>query len=224
LLGAAIFAFVFGRLGRFGTPGGVPYFLLALAGMTCWNVFSSTLNRTSSAMVGNAHLLSKVYFPRLILPMANVFSTLIDFGVTFAFLLVMVGFRWHLPGLNILLMPLCVLIMAVLSLGIGLWATALSVSYRDVQYVVPVMTQLLFYLSPAAYPASKVSETVSARHSGLYFLNPLASVLEAFRYSVLSVGEVRWGYLAYSFVMSLVVLAVGAYTFSRMERRFADVV
>jgi lipopolysaccharide transport system permease protein len=224
LLGAAIFAFVFGRVGGFRTPGDVPYFLFALAGMTCWNVFSSTLNRTSSSMVGNAHLLSKVYFPRLILPLANVFSTMIDFGVTLAFLLVLIGFRWHYPGVNILLMPLCVLIMVLLSLGIGLWATALSVAYRDVQYLVPVVTQLLFYLSPAAYPAAKVSETVSAGHRGLYFLNPLAGVLEAFRWSVLSVGEVRWGYLAYSLVVSLVVLAIGAYTFSRMERRFADVV
>ena len=224
LLGAAIFAFVFGKVGRFRTPGGVPYLLFALAGMMCWQVFSGTLTRSSNSMVGNAHLVSKVYFPRVLLPLGTLSSTLLDFAVTLAFLCLLLAFRWHFPGTNILLLPVCLLLVASLSLGIGLCATALSVTYRDVQYIIPVMTQLLFYLSPVAYAVDVVLERVPPAHRTLYFLNPLASILEAFHWSVLSVGRVHWGWFAYSAVVSLGMLAIGAYVFSRMERRFADVV
>ena len=223
LLGAAIFAFVFGRVGGFKAPGGVPYFLFALAGMAGWNAFSSTLSRTSNSMVGNAHLLSKVYFPRVALPLANACSTVVHVGVMLAVVAILLGTRWHFPGANVLLLPACLLLIMALSLGLGLCATALAVSYRDVQYVIPVMTQLLFYLSPVAYPAQSVVDRVPAAYQHLYVLNPLAALLEAFRWSLLSVGEVRWGWLAYSAAVSLVTLGVGAYTFSRMERTFADV-
>ncbi len=224
LLGAAIFAFVFGKVGRFKTPGDVPYLLFALSGMMAWQAFAGTLTRTSNTMVGNAHLVSKVYFPRVVLPLGTLSSTLLDFTVTLAFLFVIMGFRWHYPGWNILLMPVCLLLLVMLSLGAGLWATALSVSYRDVGYVIPVMTQLLFYLSPVAYSVQTVLERVSERHRTLYFLNPMASILEGFHWSLLSVGTIHWGWLAYAGCVSLATLVVGAYVFSRMERKFADVV
>jgi lipopolysaccharide transport system permease protein len=225
LSGAAIFAFVFGKIAGFKAPVGhagetVPYLLFALSGMICWQTFSGTLTRTSNSMVGNAHLVSKVYFPRVVLPLATLSSTLLDFVVTLAFLAVLLVFQWHLPGASILLLPVCVLMMCALSLGIGLAATALAVSYRDVQFIVPVMTQLLLYLSPVAYSV----ERVPLKYRELYFLNPLASILEAFRWSLLSVGEVRWAWFAYSGVVSLLVLFLGAYAFSWMERNFADVV
>jgi lipopolysaccharide transport system permease protein len=225
LSGAAIFAFVFGKVAGFKAPAGpagnaVPYFLFALSGMICWQTFSGTLTRTSNSMVGNAHLVSKVYFPRVVLPLATLASTLLDFVVTLAFLAVLVAFQWHPPGWNVLLLPVCILLMACLSLGIGLAATALAVSYRDVQYIVPVMTQLLLYASPVAYSVDRVP----LRYQNVYFLNPLASILEAFRWSLLSVGEVRWGWFAYSSVVSVAVLFLGAYAFRWMERRFADVV
>jgi lipopolysaccharide transport system permease protein len=121
-------------------------------------------------------------------------------------------------------MPVCLLLVAALSLGVGVCATALSVSYRDVQYIVPVMTQLLFYLSPVAYSVDIVMERVSPAHRALYYLNPLAGLLEAFHWSVLSVGRVHWGWFAYSASVSVGMLVIGAYVFSRMERRFADVV
>jgi lipopolysaccharide transport system permease protein len=225
LLGASIFAFVFGKVAKFQTPTDaagrhVPYLLFALAGMMLWTVFSGTLTRTSNSMVGNAHLVSKVYFPRILLPLGTLSSALLDFFVTLCFLFVLMALRWHFPGWNVLLMPVCLLLMLALALGIGLCATALAVSYRDIQFIVPVMTQLLLYLSPVAYPASKVPQ----EHHWLYFLNPLAGVLEAFRWSLLSVGEMHWNYFAYSAVACVGVLVVGAYAFSWMERRFADVV
>jgi lipopolysaccharide transport system permease protein len=224
LLGAAIFAFVFGKVGRFKTPGNVPYLLFALSGMMAWQAFAGTLTRTSNTMVGNAHLVSKVYFPRIVLPLGTLSSTLLDFAVTLVFLFILMAFRWHMPGWNLLLMPVCLLLLMMLSLGVGLWATALSVSYRDVGYIVPVVTQLLFYLSPVAYSVETVLERVSDRHRTLYFLNPLASILEGFHWSLLSVGTVHWGWLAYAAVVSFGTLVVGAYVFSRMERKFADVV
>ena len=225
LSGAAIFAFVFGKIAGFKAPAGpaghtVPYLLFALSGMICWQTFSGTLTRTSNSMVGNAHLVSKVYFPRVVLPLATLSSTMLDFVVTLAFLAVLMMFQWHAPGWRLLMLPVCLLLMSALSLGIGLAATALAVTYRDVQFIVPVMTQLLLYASPVAYSAEKVPE----RYRDLYFLNPLASILEAFRWSILSVGDVHWNWFAYSAVVSLLVLFLGAYAFSWMERNFADVV
>jgi lipopolysaccharide transport system permease protein len=161
-----------------------------------------------------------VYFPRIVLPLGTLSSTLLDFFVTLGFLAVLMAFRWHFPGWNVLMMPVCLMLMLALALGIGLCATALAVSFRDVQFIVPVMTQLLLYASPVAYPASKVP----LEHHWLYFLNPLAGVLETFRWSLLSVGEPRWGYFAYSAAVCVGTLVVGAYAFSWMERRFADVV
>jgi lipopolysaccharide transport system permease protein len=229
LLGAAIFAFLFGKVGQFEPPADAagrrpPYLLFALGGMMCWQVFSGTLTRSSGTMVGNAHLVSKVYFPRILLPLGTLSSTLLDFAVTLAFLFVLFLFRWYFPGLNVLLMPLCLLLICALALGVGVCATALSVSFRDVQYVVPVMTQLLFYLSPVAYSVEKVMHRLPPGLRPLYYLNPMAALLEAFQWSVLSVGRVHWGWFTYSAAVSVVMLVVGAYVFSRMERRFADVV
>ena len=228
LLGAAIFAFVFGKVGKFGAPTDaagdpVPYFLFALAGMTAWQVFSGTLVRSSGTMVSNAHLVSKVYFPRIVLPLSTLSSTLLDFAVTLVFIAALVGLRWYYPGWNILLLPVCLVLMACLTLGIGLCAAAMSVTYRDVQYIVPVLNQLLLYASPVAYSITRVPED----YRGWYMLNPLAGLMQAFHWSLLSVGDhgrIYWGWFGYSAAISLGMLAVGAYVFSRMERKFADVV
>jgi lipopolysaccharide transport system permease protein len=225
LLGAAIFAFVFGKVAKFQLPADAagrrpPYLLFAMAGMMLWHVFAGTLTRSSNSMVGNAHLVSKVYFPRIVLPLSTISSALIDFCVTLLFLLVLILFRWYLPGWNVLLLPVCLVLIGCLAMGIGLLATALAVSYRDVQFIIPVMTQLLLYLSPVAYSAM----SVPAAYRDQYFLNPLAGLLEAYKWSVLSVGEVQWGYFAYSAVVCVAALVVGAYAFNWMERKFADVV
>lgn len=225
LLGAAIFAFVFGKVAKFRAPSDAagreaPYLLFALCGMMLWTVFAGTLTRTSNSMVGNAHLVSKVYFPRIVLPLGMLSSSLLDFCVTLVFLAVLIGFKWYYPHANVVLLPVCLVLMLCLSLGIGLCATALSVSYRDVQFIVPVVTQLLLYASPVAYSAERVPEAY--RH--LFFLNPLAALLEACRWSLLSVGQVHWNYFVYSAGVCVTTLLVGAYAFSWMERKFADVV
>lgn len=220
LTAAGIFAFVFGGVAKLETPGGVPYFLFTFTGLLAWNLFNGTLGRASSVMVGNEHLVSKVYFPRLILPLSTVSTGLIDLAVASGMLIILLIAFWHLPGVEILLLPVCLTLLLMLSLGAGMAATALAVSYRDIGYILPVLLQLLLYLSPIAYPLAEVPE----RFRAIYSLNPLVPLLEAFRWSVLGVGTVPWGGLAYAAVVSLLVLVGGALVFRRMERRFADVI
>ena len=220
LIGAGIFAFVFGAVAKLEAPGGVPYFVFTFVVILSWNSFSGTINRSSGAMVGNEHLVSKVYFPRLILPISTIFAALIDFAVALGMLAVLLGLLWHLPGATLALMPLVLALMLTLALGIGFAATALSVSYRDVGYVVPVALQFLLYASPVAYPLQEVPE----RYRAVYLLNPLAPLLEAFRWSLLGVGEVLWGHLLYSAACAVTILIAGAFVFKRMERKFADVI
>ncbi len=220
LMAAGIFTFVFGAVAELEAPGGVPYFLFSFAGLLAWNAFSGTLNRAGGALVGNEHLVSKVYFPRLILPVSTIFAALIDFAVALGMLAVLLVLFWHLSGATLGLMPLCLLLMLMLALGIGCAATALGVSYRDVGYIVPVALQFLLYASPVAYPLQEVPE----RYRAIYLLNPLAPLLEAFRWSVLGVGEVLWGHLLYSGIFAATALVAGAFVFKRMERKFADVI
>jgi lipopolysaccharide transport system permease protein len=219
LMGAGVFSFVFGKVAKLPSDG-VPYFIFSFAGLLGWNAFNATLGKVSSSMLGNAHLISKVYFPRLLLPLSSIFSTLVDFGVALGLMLVLLATHHINPAWRIALMPVWLILLTALAFGVGLVATALMVSYRDVGYVLPVFTQLLMYASPVAYAVSAVPE----RLRGWYYLNPVSSLLEAFRWSVLGVGELRVGWLAYAAAMTAAVLALGTLMFKRMERRFADMI
>ena len=219
LLGAAIFAFVFGRVAKLPSDG-VPYFLFAYAGLLGWNAFSSTLTKASAVLVGSAHLVSKVYFPRIVLPQSTVFSTLIDFGVAFVLMVGLMVINHVVPTAALLLLPVWFLLIMMLAVALGLFASALTVTYRDVQYVMPVFVQMLLYASPVAYAVSVVPKEVR----GYYFLNPVAGLLEAFRWSLLGRGHLNLGYVAYSAVVAITLLVAGAYSFKKMERRFADII
>jgi len=170
--------------------------------------------------VGNANLVSKVFFPRLVLPLSTVFSTVIDFGVAFVVMVVLMIVNHVVPHLGILLLPLWLLLIILLSVGLGLYASALMVSYRDIQYVLPVVTQFLLYASPVAYAYS----AVPARWQPVFALNPLTGLLEAFRWSLLGVGTLPWGLVGYSSAVTVVVFLLGALAFKTMERKFADVI
>ena len=220
VLAAGIFTFVFTLVAGLKAPGGVPYFLFTLSGLLAWNGFNSVLSRSSAALVGNAALVSKVYFPRLILPLATVLTVLLDFIVTLALLAILLAVFWHLPGGTVLLMPVCVVMLWALALGVGLCAAAVAVNYRDALYVLPVVSQMLMWASAVLFP----TERVPPKYLSLLYLNPLVSVIEAFRWSVLGVGHVRWDSFAYSAVFAFIVLLGGAFAFRRMERRFADVI
>ena len=155
LLAAGIFAVVFGKVAKLPSDG-VPYFLFAYAGLLGWNAFNSTLTKVSTCLIQNSALVSKVFFPRLVLPLSTVFSTLVDFGVALAMMAVLMVLYGVVPSLSLLLLPFWLLLTLLLAVGAGLYAAALMVSYRDVQYVLPVVTQFLLYASPVAYALSTV--------------------------------------------------------------------
>lgn len=220
LMSAAILAFVFGRVAGMTAPDGISYFLFAFAGFQGWNLFSGTLTKAGTSLVGNAHLITKVFFPRLVLPLSTVLSSLVDFACSAAVLAVLVAFNGIAPTWNLLLLPVWMAILLMLALGIGFITTSLAVFYRDVQFILPVFVQILFYASPVAYSVDLVPE----RFRVVYYLNPLSGVLDAFRWSVLGVGELRVGPVFYSGIVSAVLLLVGAFSFKRMERRFSDMI
>ncbi|MEY2420249.1 MAG: lipopolysaccharide transport system permease protein [Acidimicrobiaceae bacterium] len=220
LLGAGILSFVFGSVAHLPGPAGVPYFVFSLTGMVAWTTFSQITTRASSSLVGNAQLVSKVYFPRLLLPLSTVLSTLIDVGVSLGLLGVLMLLYGVHPGPALVLLPVWLLLLVSASLGIGMGAGALMVRYRDVQYLLPVAVQFLLYASPVAYALSAVP--ASARR--VYELNPLTGLLEGVRWSVLDSTRPSSGLLLYSVATSVLLLIVGLLFFTRAERRFADVI
>jgi len=219
LLAAGIFTFVFGLIAKMPSDG-KPYFVFSYAGLLGWNLFSNTITRTSTSLISNSQMISKIYFPRLILPLSSVPSTLLDFGVSLGMFIVFM-LIYRLPvGWPLLLFPVWLLLLLMLSCGVGLWTSALSVSYRDVQYILPVAMQLLMYGSPAGYSMSGVSE----KYRVYLYWNPLSSLLEAIRWSLLGSAAPDWRFVGYSAAICIFTLVTGAFIFKRMERQFADVI
>ena len=217
LLGALIFAFVFGVVARLPSNGR-PYVLFAFAGLMAWNTFASALTRASFSLVGNAHMISKVYFPRPILPLASVASTLIDFGVMLGLMFVFLAVYRIWPGLGLLLLPVWLAILMVMALGLGLIAAALMVRYRDIGHVIPALLQLGMYASPVAWSTL----VVPGKYRWVFEINPLSGLLEAFRWSLLGEGALSWPALAYSTAAAALALWIGAIVFKQQERNFAD--
>lgn len=231
LIAAGIFSFVFGAVA--GLPSGnVPYIVFSYAGLLCWNLFASTLSKCSNVLVANTQLVSKVYFPRLVLPLSTVYSSLIDFGVAALMLAVLMLIYRVAPGWGLLLLPLWMLLTLILAVGCGLFLSALMVSYRDVQYVVPVAMNFLLYASPVAYSVAtalqklqgKVSPELAVWVERAFLANPMAGLLEAFRWSILGGPAPLWGAVIYSAVCAVALFVAGAFAFKRMEKRFADVI
>ena len=219
LLAAGIFSFVFGRVANLPSDG-VPYFIFSFTGLLAWNAFNSTITKISACLVGNSQLISKVYFPRLILPLSTVFSTLIDFGVAALLLGLLMFLHGIVPTAAILLTPIWLALILMLAIGLGLIAAALMVTYRDVQHIMPVMIQFLLYASPVAYASSAVPEHLRV----FFFCNPMASLLDAFRWSILGTGQIHAGALAASACMTVLIFIGGAFCFRKMERMFADLI
>ena len=226
LLAAGIFSFVFGKVAHLPSPGKFPYYIFSYAGMLGWQAFSSTLSKASSCLVGNAQLVSKVFFPRLVLPISTVFSTLIDFGVALIMMFVLLAITHVMPTLAILTLPFWMLLILMMAMGIGMLAAAMMVSYRDVQYVLPVLTSFLMYGSPVAYAVVFVMKNIPAQYHALYMLNPLASLLEGLRWSLLgsTAPSPEWPWVIYAAFCAAGVFVWGAFGFKKMERKFADVI
>ena len=224
LLAAGIFTFVFGKVANLPHPKGVPYFVFSYAGLLGWNVFSSTIMKVSASLVQNANLVSKVYFPRLILPLSTMFSTGLDFLVAFTLMPVLMVIAHVVPGLGLLTLPLWFALLLMLALGLGMYVSALAVTYRDVQYVIPVLMQFLLYASPVAYQMTYALQKLPAAYQPLYTLNPLAGLLEAFRWSLLGHASLPLAPVAYAAAVSVLIFFGGAYSFKKLERKFADVI
>jgi len=219
LIAAGIFSFVFGTVAHLSS-GGKPYLLFTFAALTGWNLFSGILTRASGCLVGNANLVSRVFFPRLILPLSVIPAALVDFAVSLAMYAGLLAMYGVAPTSALATLPFWLLLLGAGALGAGLVAASLMVRYRDVQYVLPVGVQLLLYASPVAYAASRVPE----RWHSLYFLNPLAAVIEGLRWSLLGTDAPPAGAVAWSAAAAVLAIAAGVLVFRRMERGFADVI
>jgi lipopolysaccharide transport system permease protein len=220
LLGAGILSFVFGSVAGLPGPAGIPYFVFSLVGMVAWTTFSQVATRSSGSLVANASLVQKIFFPRLILPFSTVISTFVDVGVSLGLVAVVMAIQGVPPGAGVATFPIWLLLFVLLALGLGLTSGALVVRYRDVGYVLPLVVQLLLFLSPVAYQLTAVpSDTL-----WLYKLNPLAGLLEGWRWAILGTPAPSMGLVMYSVVVAVVVCFIGLVVFTRMERGFADVI
>jgi len=219
LLTMIVFSIFFGRLGKIPSDG-IPYPIFSFAALVPWTFFANGLNQSAGSLVSSAALLKKVYFPRLTIPIATVLSGTIDFALSLAALLAMIAYYQIWPTSRIVWLPLFLLLALVTSLGVGLWLSALNVEYRDVRYVVPFLTQFWLFATPIAYPSSLLSEPWRT----LYGLNPMAGVVEGFRWALLGTNTAPRPIIAVSSFAALVILVSGAFYFRRMEKSFADIV
>ena len=220
LLASGIFTLVFGIVAKMPSDGS-PYFLFVFAGYLGWNAFQNTLQRCGISLIGNTALVTKVYFPRIILPAASVLASLLDFAIGAVILLLVLLVRGELPSPFVLaLVPLFMLILQMLALGLGFFSAALSVRFRDVTYVLPFLIQLLLYASPVAYGVAAVPSSVRK----FYLLNPVAPLLDGLRSALLGRGDIHWLAIGASGLASFAVLAAGTLFFLYQDRQYADVI
>lgn len=220
LLTMIVFTVIFGYLAKLPSEG-VPYPILVIAAMLPWQFFSSSLTECSNSFITNANMLTKIYFPRLIVPASAVIVNLVDFLISFVILGAFMAWYRFVPGWRVLTLPVFLGMAFLASFGLGLWLATLNVKYRDFRYVVPFIAQFGLYISPVGFSSS----VVPGKWRLLYSLNPMVGVIEGFRWAILG-GEARIHVpaLVMSFVLSACFLAIGVHYFRRLERRFADVV
>ncbi len=217
LLTTIIFYLVFDRIAKVPNPGPAPYFLMVFAGMLPWQFFSSALTEASGSLIGNSNLITKVYFPRMIIPASSVITSLVDFGISFCLMIVMMAGFGFMPPWQIVLLPLFVLLAFFCAFGIGLFLTALNVKYRDFRYIIPFIVQFGLFISPVGYSSTNVNE----KWRKLYSLNPMVGVIDGFRYCLL--GEaMHWPSFVFSVIITVFFLWIGISYFRKMEKTFAD--
>ena len=221
VLSMMIFTFVFARLAKLPTEGKAPYALMVFVGMLPWIFFSTALGDASNSLVTNVNLISKVYFPRLIVPTATIMVGFVDLAIGFGILVLMMLWYHFLPSLQIVLLPVFVLLAFLATLGPSLWITALNVKYRDFRYVIPFILQLGIYVSPVGFS----SRVVPAKWKLLYSLNPMVGVIDGFRWCILGSDSPLYvpGFLLSVLVIALFVW-IGIVYFRRTERSFADII
>jgi len=215
-----IFTLFFGKLaGIEAQTGGIPYPIFAYAGLLPWMFFSNALTTSGNSLVGSAHLITKVYFPRMMIPGAAVAAGLVDFAIAFVILVILMFYYGVAPAWTALMLPVLVMLTVVLALGMGMWLSALNVKYRDVRFALPFLLQLWMFVSPVIYPSSFLPQ----KYRWLLMLNPVTGIIEGYR-SALFGKPFNWTALGVSTLIGLLLLVYSSYSFKRMERSFADIV
>lgn len=221
LLTMIVFTIIFGRIAKLPSDGSAPYALMVFAAMLPWSLFSNSLTESSHSLIGNANLISKVYFPRLIIPVATFVTALIDFFISFIVLLGIMVYYHVIPGWQMLFLPIFILIALSASFGPGLWVTALTVKYRDFRYVVPFLVQFGLYISPVGFSSNVIPEPWKL----LYSLNPMVGVIDGFRWCILG-SQSSIHYSSFTVSMAVIVFFTwfGVYRFRKTEKTFSDLI
>jgi len=215
-----VFSLFFGQLAHIPSDG-VPYPIFSYAALVPWQFFAGGLSASSNSLVGSTYLITKVYFPRLIIPLSSIASGVVDFLLAFVVLIILMLLYGIVPTANIIWLPALLLLAFVTALGVGLWLSAMNVQFRDVRYVVPFMVQFWMFATPIAYPSSLIENPVLR---ALYGINPMTGVVEGFRWALLGTQTAPDAMILVSVLAALVLLISGAFYFRRMEKTFADVV
>jgi lipopolysaccharide transport system permease protein len=221
LLTMLVFTVVFGKIAKLPSEGTAPYSILVFAAMLPWQFFSSSMTESSNSLIANPNLISKIYFPRLIVPASSVITSFADFLISFVLLIVMMAWYQYWPDWRIVALPLFVVLAFGAAVGTGLWLCALNVEYRDFRYIVPFIVQFGLYISPVGFSSSRIPENWRL----LYSLNPMVGVIDGFRWALLrDESRLYWPSLVASVVLTGVLCLTGTWYFRRVERTFADVI
>jgi len=218
LFAMLIFTLFFGKLAKIPSDG-IPYPLFAYAGLLPWTFFSNAVTNSGNSLVGSANLITKVYFPRMVIPAAAVLAGLVDFFFAFLILIALMLYYRVSPSISLLILPILMIVTALLALAVGMWTSALNVKYRDMRYALPFLTQLWMFATPIIYPSS----LIPANRQWLLWFNPLAGIVEGYRASLFSL-PFNWRALGISSLLTLIGLLYSLFTFKRMERKFADII
>jgi lipopolysaccharide transport system permease protein len=224
LLTMMIFTFVFGQIAKFPSEG-IKYPVLVFAGLLPWQFFATGLSEASNSLIGNERLISKVYFPRMIIPASSVITSLVDFLISLVLMFALLIWFGVVPSVNLVFLPLFIVMAFFASFGVGLWLTALNVKYRDFKHVVPFLVQLGLYISPVGFTSAVAANMIPEKFRLLYYLNPMAGVIDGFRWCFF--GEraaLNWNGMFLSLAVTLFFLYIGIRTFRRMEKNFADLI
>nr|MBA3706789.1 ABC transporter permease [Bacteroidota bacterium] len=217
-----VFSVIFGQLASISSDGN-PYPIFSYTAILPFNYFSNSLAGASNSLIGNTSVFTKVYFPRILIPLTPVLSKLADFGIAFIILIGLMIFYNIVPTVNLVFLPLLILLMVFTSLGVGMWLSSLAIQYRDVKFAISFITTLLMYAAPVVFPASLIEEKFGYTYYLLYGLYPMAGVIEGFRSSLLGFKPMPWDLIGMGSVSSVIFFISGAMYFKKTERIFADV-
>lgn len=223
LLTMIVFTFVFGKIANLADKNGPPYPMVVFAGLLPWQFFSTALTEASNSMIGNVGLISKVYFPRMIIPASSVITSLVDLGISFGLLLLMMIYYRFAPSLHVIFLPVFVVLAFLISFGVGLFVTALNVKFRDFRYIIPFVIQFGIYVTPVGYSSAIIAQKYSDRARFWFSLNPMVGVIDGFRWCI--TGEAMyWPGFFLSLGTMVFFLWLGVWYFRKTEKLFADLI